>query len=253
MGPLLLLYFNYTSIQTKRFRWIHLLHFLVPILAFITIINEIISAFDLYVWANHFLMAYLIYIGYQHVFAKHAKIMLTRWHFTLFYAVVALWLIFSLQLYISNRIFYIWGIVLASLVMYIMFFVALRSPSLRAKKYQITTPEDVKDKIVHALEVDKMFAQPGISITQFSEAINTPVYLVSNGIKSIYRRNFKDVVNGLRIKEITTKLANDDFANEKIESMAFDVGFNTSSAFYSAFKKETNMMPRAYQKRHQKI
>ena len=38
------------------------------------------------------------------------------------------------------------------------------------------------------------------------------------------------------------------FANEKIENLAFDVGFNTSSAFYSAFKKETSMSPRTYQK-----
>lgn len=43
------------------------------------------------------------------------------------------------------------------------------------------------------------------------------------------------------------KLSQPEFMNEKIEDLAYDVGFNTSSAFYNAFKKEVAMTPREYQ------
>ena len=90
--------------------------------------------------------------------------------------------------------------------------------------------------------------QPAISLSQFSEAINAPTYLVSRAIKSIYKKKFPEVINSFRIKDVKEKLTHVDYANERIEDLAYDVGFNTSSAFYIAFKKETSMTPRAFQK-----
>lgn len=252
MGPLLFLYFKYSLSEKKEFQWSHALHFIIPFGAFILAINELVPSYDLYVWAGHFLMGYLIVVGYQYIFSKRSEGIASKWHNVLFYGILGLWLLFSLQLYISSRIFYIWGILLASLIIYILFFTALKTPMFRSKNRQVTIPIMLKDKIIHALEVERIFVQQGISIAQFSEKIDVPVYLVSNGIKSIYGKNFKDVINSFRIREITSKLSHVDFAHEKIENLAYDVGFNTSSAFYSAFKKETNMTPRAYQRQQQK-
>nr|WP_293301911.1 AraC family transcriptional regulator [Allomuricauda sp.] len=251
MGPLLFLYFTYTLTGGKKFQWQHLLHLIIPFVAFILAANEVFPAFGLYVWAGHFLMGYLIVVGYRLVFGKWSMGKVSKWHNSLFYGVLGLWLIFSLQLYISSRTFYIWGILLASLTIYILFFIALRTPMFRSKNRPVVTPKEVKDKIIHALEVERAFVQPGISIAQFSKMIGTPAYLVSNGVKSIYGKSFKDVINSFRIQEITSKLSHIDFAHEKVENLAYDAGFNTSSAFYSAFKKETNMTPRAYQRQQQ--
>ena len=52
-------------------------------------------------------------------------------------------------------------------------------------------------------------------------------------------------MNELRVKEVKQKLAGG--SDVKIEGLAYDVGFNTPSAFYAAFKKETSLSPREYQ------
>jgi AraC-like DNA-binding protein len=97
------------------------------------------------------------------------------------------------------------------------------------------------------MEDDKIYFQSGITLAQFAAAIDTPNYIVSKAIKKIYNKSFPEVINSFRIKTIRDKLSQPEFINEKIEDLAFDVGFNTSSAFYNAFKKEVSMTPREYQ------
>jgi AraC-like DNA-binding protein len=144
--------------------------------------------------------------------------------------------------------YYTVGTALASLIVYVLFFIALKTPTLIKRHVQTNLSQDLLNKIQTTIEKDKMYRQPAITLAQFSEAINIPSYLVSRGTKSIYSKSFPEVINGFRIEEIREKLAevnNDDY---KIEGLAFDVGFKTSSAFYNAFKKETSMSPREYQK-----
>ena len=64
-------------------------------------------------------------------------------------------------------------------------------------------------------------------------------------MKRHYGRTFPEVVNELRVKEVKAKLAVG--VDVKIEGLAYDAGFNTPSAFYAAFKKETDQSPREYQ------
>lgn len=247
IGPLLYFYFKLSKNRTYQLQAKDSLHFLYALTGFI-----IITFFDtyhnnFYLGAKIQLSFYLIYIGRYYVFVKNDK-KASSWHNILFYAMIVLLCVLTYQFFAATLEGYTYGTALASLIVYVLFFIALKSPSIIKKTSTADLPQELLDKISNALEVDKIYAQPSITLAQFSEAIETPAYLVSKATKILYKKSFPEAINSFRIKEITQKLAEPNHGNDKIEDLAYDVGFNTSSAFYSAFKKETSMTPRAYQK-----
>lgn len=252
MGPLILLYFRHSTANKYILNSRYLLHLIFPIGAFIIMFLPNRKARDIYFIATIGLGIYLAGIGYKYIYNKSADSpLLTKWHKTLFYAMAVLFALFLLQIIIGTAQFYTISIALMSLTVYILFFIAIKSPILILKSASVQFPKDLLDNIVTAIEKDKIYMQPAITLAQFSEAIDTPTYLVSKAIKSIYKKKFPEVINSFRIRDIKAKLSHIDYANEKIEDLAYDVGFNTSSAFYLAFNKETSMSPRAYQKESQ--
>ena len=248
MGPLILLYFKHSIVNSNTLNPKYLLHLISPIVGFIIMFLPNRKARDIYFIATIGLVVYLITVGYKYIYNRSVSSLLTKWHKALYYAMVVLFALFLLQIIIGTEQFYTLSIALMSLTIYILFFIALKSPVLIRKSPAVRFPKGLLDNIATAIEKDKIYIQPAITLSQFSEAINTPPYLVSKAIKSIYKKKFPEVINSFRIKDIKGKLSHIDYANEKIEDLAYDVGFNTSSAFYLAFKKETSMSPRAYQK-----
>ncbi|WP_431134653.1 helix-turn-helix domain-containing protein [Psychroserpens mesophilus] len=246
IGPLTYMYFNIDQTTRTYLKPITLLHLIFPVLGFIIILVNSNYAYELYLLANISLAAYLGFIANQFFFKSKAS-ELSKWYKVLFYALVALSIILIYQLIGESINAYAIGIALSSLVMYFLFFYALQSPVVVKKPNAKVLPPELLQKIKNAIEEDQIFMQPAISLAQFSEAINTPTYLVTKATKSIYNKSFPEVINSFRIQTIKQKLSQPEFANEKIEDLAYDVGFNTASTFYNAFKKEVSMTPREYQ------
>jgi AraC-like DNA-binding protein len=244
IGPLALMYFSYQKTNNKVLKPIQLFHLIFPIIGFIIININSTYAYDMYLLANVSLVTYLGIIGYCFVLKSKD---LPKWHNVLFYSLMVLSAILIFQLFGETMRNYAIGIVLSSIVLYFLFFYALQSPTVIKKANTKTLPKTLLDKIKSAIEEDKIYMQPAITLAQFAEAIDTPTYLVSKATKAIYGRSFPEVINSFRINTIKQKLSQPEFANEKIEDLAYDVGFNTASTFYNAFKKETSMSPRAYQ------
>lgn len=244
IGPLALTYFSISQNNSNNLNSLVYLHLIFPIVGFVIIMSNRNIGYDMYLLANISLASYLGYIGAKFIYKSNLS---SKWRKVLFYALVALSVILIYQLLGQTINSYAIGIGLSSLVLYFLFFYALQSPTI-IKKPNKALPQQLLQKIRSAIEEDNIYLQPAITLAQFSEAIETPTYLVSKATKSIYNKSFPEVINSFRIKTIKTKLSQSDYANEKIEDLAYDVGFNTSSAFYNAFKKETSMSPRAYQK-----
>lgn len=248
IGPLALTYFNINHNKLTNLKPTTFLHLAFPIIGFIIIlVNSNAYAYNMYLLANISLAAYLGFIANQFIIKSKAT-ELSKWNNVLFYALVVLAVILIYQLLGENINAYAIGIGLSSLVIYFLFFYALQSPVVTKKVNAKALSPILLQKIKTAIEDDQIFKQPAISLAQFSEAIDTPTYLVSKATKSIYKKSFPEVINSFRIQTIKQKLSQPEFANEKIEDLAYDVGFNTASTFYNAFKKETSMSPRAYQK-----
>lgn len=97
--------------------------------------------------------------------------------------------------------------------------------------------------LVKAVEKDKIFINPNLTLKSLSEKINYPSYLVSQAINLHFKKSFFDIINECRVKEARCRLQNLS-SNYTIESVAFEVGFNCRASFYRAYKKFTGETPK---------
>ena len=70
---------------------------------------------------------------------------------------------------------------------------------------------------------------------------------LSHVINASFNQNFRDFINSYRIEESKSRLVQDDM---NILNIAYEVGFNSKSAFNTAFKKFTGMTPKEYRKKN---
>lgn len=248
MGPLSFVYFESLFYDLKKPKPKYWLHFILPFLVFLIVSANNFSVLEAFQLGNIFLLVYLSYIGCVYFIKNKRKIVRTKWNISLYIGLISLLIAFSIQTVYSSAFAYTVGLVLASIIIYILFFIALSSPYIVKEKYKVPVSSDLLKRIELAIESERLYRTHGITISKLASALNAPEYLVSKGIKTLYNRGFKDVINHFRIQEVKSKLSDPSYADEKIENLAFDVGFNTSSAFYSAFKKETKLSPREYER-----
>jgi AraC-like DNA-binding protein len=116
------------------------------------------------------------------------------------------------------------------------------------EKYQSSTLtpiqlKDVASKIRNQLEVEKGYCEPKLSLRILSKRINVLPNYVSQALNVEIKESFFDYVNRLRVMEAIELLKN---SNKTVSNISSDVGFNSRSSFYSAFKKLTGLTPSAY-------
>ena len=103
------------------------------------------------------------------------------------------------------------------------------------------------DKIIvlfnQAIENEKIFIKSELTLKWLSEKFDYPSYLVSQAINLHYNKSFFDVINESRVKEAQQRLKNLP-SKHTIESVAFEVGFNSRASFYRAYKKFTGETPK---------
>lgn len=111
--------------------------------------------------------------------------------------------------------------------------------------------ETDKIKIVSQLNdfikrADKPYLNEKISLTEVSKLLNVSSQQLSQVINEKTNYNFNDFINYYRIEEAKSLLISDSYANLTIDAIAQKAGFNSKSAFYTAFKKQTKMTPKEF-------
>ncbi len=118
----------------------------------------------------------------------------------------------------------------------------MRNVFVKKEKHDVVT-----ELLINAIEKDKVFINPDLTLKSLSEKINYPSYLVSQAINLHYKKSFFDVINECRVIEARCRLQHLS-SNYTIESVAFEVGFNCRASFYRAYKKFTGETPKALTK-----
>ena len=117
---------------------------------------------------------------------------------------------------------------------------------------QIMQP-DVRDRL--AAEIDKVMTRTeapfsgDFSLTRLAQSVGSNTRYVSHVINEVFGSNFQTYVNSVRIREACRRI--DDHAtygNYSTEAIGETVGFNSRSAFATAFKKITGLSPSEYRK-----
>lgn len=116
-------------------------------------------------------------------------------------------------------------------------------PSGSEKKGSIAS-EEKHQVLVNYMQNEKPYLDPELNLQKLAEGINLPEKQLSQLINQTIGKHFFDYVNELRIKDAKVLLIeNKDFT---VLEILYQVGFNSKSSFYTAFKKETNQTPTAY-------
>jgi AraC-like DNA-binding protein len=98
------------------------------------------------------------------------------------------------------------------------------------------------------MEANKPYLEGDLVLPQLAQQLGISANCLSQVINEQLHVNFYDFINGYRVEEAKGLIRNAGPKNTNILNIALDSGFNSKSAFYTAFKKATSMTPTQYRK-----
>lgn len=108
--------------------------------------------------------------------------------------------------------------------------------------------EKIKLKLLEFMDKKKPYLESNLKINKLSESTGIPSQHISQVINESFGKNFYEFVNEYRVKAAIILLREYEYRNYTYTAIGFEVGFNSKSAFYNAFKKVTNTTPARYGK-----
>ena len=107
--------------------------------------------------------------------------------------------------------------------------------------------QHIANKLENAMQQEQIYLNAALSLPMLAKTTNTSSNYISQTLNERLKVNFFDYVNGYRVKHAKNELTN---SNKTVLDIAMDAGFNSKSAFYTAFKKYTGSTPMQYRKQH---
>ncbi|MEM6739462.1 MAG: helix-turn-helix transcriptional regulator [Pseudomonadota bacterium] len=101
----------------------------------------------------------------------------------------------------------------------------------------------IAKKLRSAMQDDRLYRDANLSLAKLAQHIGSSPNYVSQTLNEHMDQSFFDFVNYWRIQEAEGLLIRSD---ETILAVAYEVGFNSRSAFYTAFKKHIGETPSQY-------
>jgi len=109
--------------------------------------------------------------------------------------------------------------------------------------------KDLKARLLTKMEKEKLFLDSSLTIHSLAHRLNSNNKYVSQLINNDLKKNFVLFVNEYRIQEAKKLLLDKSNNNLTIESIGYDAGFKSKSAFNAVFKKITNQTPSEFRKK----
>jgi AraC-like DNA-binding protein len=155
------------------------------------------------------------------------------------------WCPYGLSLYFVTAFFFFNGIL----------FIALKKPETfyQGQKYQSSVlkqsdKEQYREKLISVMSEEKIFLNPSVTLSELAHKLEIAPCYVSQIINESFQQNFRDFVNKYRIEE-SKRLLTQRNQQFNILGIAQEAGFNSKSAFNSAFKKHTGITPKEFKRK----
>lgn len=103
-------------------------------------------------------------------------------------------------------------------------------------------------RIKAAMDDDRLFLDPNLSLQKLSKHVGASPNHVSQVLNEEIGETFFDYVASRRIEEAQPMILE---GTESVLAISLEVGFNSRSTFYKAFKRNTGMTPREFRARAQ--
>lgn len=102
---------------------------------------------------------------------------------------------------------------------------------------------ELQSRLTTYMKEHKPFLDPQLRIKSLSDKLEVPSHQISQVINERFNQNFYEFVNSHRVEEAKVLLTDPGHENFTLSSIGYEAGFNSKSAFFNAFKKNTNQTP----------
>jgi len=109
-----------------------------------------------------------------------------------------------------------------------------------------------KQRLDRIMNSRNEYLRPDLTLPRLAESVGCSVNNLSQVINAGFGTSFFEYLNRYRIEHARKLLEGPDTQSSAILTIAFTVGFNSNSAFYSAFKKYVGMTPAQYRQKYVK-
>ena len=174
------------------------------------------------------------------------------WFLSIYFGVAFIWLAYSMAAYTS----YIVGALSFTFVLYLI--VLLLVFKTNSESTFFNEKEKYKNKVIDketlnlidqklSVIVEKeLFLNPNFSLEEAAKELKLTKHILSQYVNEVLGKSFSSLIKEYRIDKAKKLLETE--TNYTIENLGYDSGFNSKSAFFTAFKKTTGLTPAEYQK-----
>jgi AraC-like DNA-binding protein len=112
------------------------------------------------------------------------------------------------------------------------------------KKLDAQLASDSLTKLEELMLSQEVHANPDLKLNDLAALLNLSGHQLSQLLNERLGKNFNTYINEYRIRRACEIISKD--RNLKLEAVGYEVGFNSKSAFFSAFKKYTGKTPNLF-------
>lgn len=99
-----------------------------------------------------------------------------------------------------------------------------------------------------AMEEDRLFLDPSLSLTSLSEHTGLPAKTISAVLNQCLQKNFSEYINSYRVEAFKTAILLPESAALTIAGVANDCGFSSLATFQRVFRQLTGLSPSEFRK-----
>jgi len=233
------------------------LFFTVEILFFISITVYLIKSYYLF---NYYKKNKIKELSFSPNSIKYIQLTLLCLTLYMLFWLLGIFELFDIITWIRRPLIYDISCLIFGVQIYIVSFYNLKFPEIFKIPYPSNDKNALKKKNkldereIHEIqnlvkayfEVEKGYRRPELSLSILANEINTTTNKLSWVLNNIYKKNFYELVNEYRVEDFSQKINQNKHKEFTLIAIAVEVGFNSKSTFYKAFKEITKMTPSEY-------
>ena len=192
----------------------------------------------------------------QKIKEKESLRKLDVWLLSIYFGVTFIWLAYSTAAYTS----YIVGALSFTFILYLIVLLLVYRNTNESTFFQEKEKyknKEIDKETLHLMEQKmsiimekELFLNSNFSLEEAAKELKVTKHILSQYVNEIVGKSFSSLVKEYRIEKAKQLLQTEK--NYTIESLGYDIGFNSKSTFFTAFKKITGLTPAEYQKLHTK-